>query len=251
MNPFYALYSVFSYVCFLAWFLYAVGFVGDLFVPKSINAPVGASDWTAWAIDAAVLAAFGLQHSVMARPAFKRWWTRIVPVAIERSTYVLFSSLFFGLVFVAWQPLPTLVWDLRGTPFAPVLLALYALGWLILLLSSFMINHFELFGLTQALRRAQAAPPADSAFVEVLLYRFIRHPLMLGLLIAFWAAPAMSQGRLLFALLTSTYIFVGVRLEERDLEQNLGAPYRNYRARVPMIIPRLKWKQKRAETNDA
>ena len=237
MQPFFALYSVLSYSLFLASFLYAIGFVGNLFVPKTIDAPLGAGGWTAIVIDAAVLGAFAIQHSVMARPAFKRWWTRIVPTPIERSTYVLFSSLFLCLIFVAWQPLPGIVWDTRGTLAGQVLLALFAAGWLVVLLSTFMISHFELFGLTQAWRRLREAPAADSAFKEILFYRFVRHPIMLGFLIAFWAAPTMSQGRLLFALLTSAYIFVGIRLEEHDLMQKLGATYQNYRARVPMLFP--------------
>jgi protein-S-isoprenylcysteine O-methyltransferase Ste14 len=237
MQPFFALYSVLSYSLFLASFLYAIGFVGNLFVPKTIDAPLGAGGWTAIVIDAAVLGAFAIQHSVMARPAFKRWWTRIVPTPIERSTYVLFSSLCLCLIFVAWQPLPGIVWDTRGTLAGQVLLALFAAGWLVVLLSTFMISHFELFGLTQAWRRLREAPAADSAFKEILFYRFVRHPIMLGFLIAFWAAPTMSQGRLLFALLTSAYIFVGIRLEEHDLMQKLGATYQNYRARVPMLFP--------------
>lgn len=237
MNPFYVLYSAFSYVLFLAWFLYAIGFLGDLFVPKSIDAPMGAGGWTAFLVDAALVAAFGIQHSVMARPAFKRWWTRIVHNAIERSTYVLFSSVLFGLIFVAWQPLPTTVWDLRGTLAGPVLLVLYAFGWLVVLLSSFMIRHFELFGLTQAWRRARDEPMRDSVFTEAFLYRFVRHPLMLGFLIALWATPHMTRGHLLFAVLMSAYIFFGVHLEERDLLQDLGAKYRAYRTRVPMMFP--------------
>ncbi|MEO7325476.1 MAG: methanethiol S-methyltransferase [Dokdonella sp.] len=241
MNPFHVVYSAVSYVLFLAWFVYATGFFGDMFVPKSINAPTGAGGSEALFIDALVIAAFGFQHSIMARPAFKRWWTRIIPAAIERSTYVLFSSLFFALIFVAWQPLPVPVWDLRGTIAEPVLLAFYALGWLIVLLASFMINHFELFGLAQVWRKVRDRPESDEVFTEKFLYRFVRHPIMLGLLMAFWAAPEMTQGRLLFALLTSAYIVVGVRLEERDLTRNFGAKYLNYRARVPMLLPLPKW----------
>ena len=153
MHLFQVLYAVLSYALFLATFLYAVGFVGDLFVPKSINAPTGPGGWAAFLVDAAVLGLFAVQHSVMARPAFKRWWTRFVPAPVERSTYVLFSSLCLCLVFVAWQPLPGVVWDLRGGPGGSAMLGLYALGWLVVLLSTFMISHFELFGLTQAWRR--------------------------------------------------------------------------------------------------
>ncbi len=240
MRPFHVLYAVISYALFLASFLYAIGFVGDLFVPKSINAPGAAGGWTAFLIDAAVLGAFALQHSVMARPAFKRWWTRLVSPPIERSTYVLFSSLFLCLIFVAWRPLPGVVWDLRGSLAGSIVLALYALGWLIVLLSTFMISHFELFGLTQAWRRGREAPQCDSVFKEVLFYRFVRHPIMLGFLVAFWAAPLMTHGRLLFALLTTGYILVGIRLEERDLVHKLGAVYPAYRARVPMLLPSLR-----------
>lgn len=237
MHVFHVLYAVFSYALFLASFLYAIGFVGDLFVPKSINEPTGPGGWAAFLVDAAVLGVFAIQHSVMARPAFKRWWTRFVPVPIERSTYVLFSSLCLCLVFVAWQPLPGVVWDLRGSPAGSVMLGLYAIGWLVVLLSTFMISHFELFGLTQAWRRLREAPGQESVFKEVLFYRLVRHPIMLGFLIAFWAAPLMTHGRLLFALLTTGYILVGIRLEERDLVRKLGAAYLAYRARVPALLP--------------
>ena len=237
MHLFQVLYAVLSYALFLATFLYAVGFVGDLFVPKSINAPTGPGGWAAFLVDAAVLGLFAVQHSVMARPAFKRWWTRFVPAPVERSTYVLFSSLCLCLVFIAWQPLPGVVWDLRGGPGGSAMLGLYALGWLVVLLSTFMISHFELFGLTQAWRRLREAPEHESVFKEVLFYRFVRHPIMLGFLIAFWAAPLMTHGRLLFALLTTGYILVGIRLEERDLIRKLGSAYLAYRARVPALLP--------------
>lgn len=231
-------YALICYIVFLASFLYAIGFVGDLFVPKTIDAPVAQTGWPALLIDALVLGAFALQHSVMARPAFKRWWTRFVAPSVERSTYVLLSSVLLGLVFVAWRPLPLPVWDVRGTPFAPLLLALQALGWLVVLLSTFMISHFELFGLTQAWRSARAqSPQPESPFVERFFYRFVRHPIMLGFLIAFWATPTMSQGHLLFALLTSGYVLVGVRLEETDLRAKIGQDYEDYRARVPMLVP--------------
>lgn len=233
----FALYGLLSYTLFLVSFLYLVGFVGNLIVPKSIDAPLGVRGPAALLIDAAVLVAFFVQHSVMARPAFKQWWMRFVPHAIERSTYVLFSSLFLCLVFVAWQPLPTLLWDLRGTVAAPILLTLYAVGWLIILASSFMISHFELFGLTQAWRRARETPESKSAFVEAFFYRFVRHPILLGFFVASWAAPTMSQGRLLFAALITLYIFVGIQLEEHDLVKAFGITYRNYRARVPALFP--------------
>lgn len=231
-------YALMCYTVFLVSFLYAIGFVGNLLVPKAIDGPVARTGWPAILIDVLVLGAFAVQHSVMARPAFKRWWTRFVAPPIERSTYVLLSSALLVLVFVAWQPLPSMVWDVQGTPLAPILLALQALGWLVVLLSTFMISHFELFGLTQAWRTARAQPPqAQAPFVERFFYRFVRHPIMLGFLVAFWATPAMSQGHLLFALLTSGYILVGVRLEEADLRATIGRDYEDYRTRVPMLVP--------------
>jgi protein-S-isoprenylcysteine O-methyltransferase Ste14 len=231
-------YALTCYLVFLASFLYAIGFVGDMLVPKTIDAPVAQTGWPAFLVDALVLGAFAVQHSVMARPAFKRWWTRFVASPIERSTYVLLSSLLLGLVFVAWRPLPVLVWDVRSTPLEPILIALQVLGWLIVLLSTFMISHFELFGLTQAWRGARAqSPHTEAPFVERFFYRFVRHPIMLGFLVAFWATPAMSQGHLLFALLTSGYILVGVHLEEADLRAKIGRDYEDYRARVPMLVP--------------
>jgi protein-S-isoprenylcysteine O-methyltransferase Ste14 len=244
MNPLHAAYAALSYVLFLASFLYAIGFVGDVGVPKTIDSPAGPGGWPAFLVDAAVLGAFAVQHSLMARPGFKRWWTRFVPAPIERSTYVLFSSLLLCLVFVAWRPLATPVWDLRGTPGGAVLLGLFLAGWAIVLLSTFMISHFELFGLSQAWRRARAQPASGSVFREVFFYRFVRHPIMLGFLVAFWAAPRMTQGRLLFAVLTTAYIFVGVRLEEHDLGRTLGGAYQDYRSRVPMFFPRP-WRRAR------
>jgi len=234
------LYAVISYTLFLASFVYAIGFVGDLLVPKSINGPVGLEGGAAVAINIAVLLVFALQHSVMARPAFKRWWTRFVPPAIERSTYVLLSTVALVLVFVAWQPIPAVLWDLRGTLAGQILSGLRWAGWLICLLSTFLISHFELFGLSQVWYRLKNRPMPEGDFKEVLFYRIVRHPLMLGFLIAFWATPLMTHGHLLFALVMSAYIVVGVLLEERDLTAALGASYARYRDRVPMLIPFLK-----------
>ena len=232
-----AAYGAFSYLVFLASFLYAIGFVGNIVVPKSIDAPPGPGGWLAFAADAFVLGLFAVQHSVMARPAFKRCWTRIVPEPIERSTYVLLSSLLLGLVFYAWQPLDGSVWDLRGSPAGDALVALEAFGWIVVLLSTFMIAHFELFGLTQVWRRLRDRAMPVPVFSEVLLYRVVRHPIMLGFLIAFWSAPRMTHGHLLFAVLTTGYILVGIGLEERDLLDALGASYARYRERVPMLVP--------------
>jgi protein-S-isoprenylcysteine O-methyltransferase Ste14 len=237
MGLVHVLYAALSYAVFLATFVYSIGFVGDLAVPKTIDSPAGSGGWEAIVVDLALLGLFAVQHSVMARPAFKRWWTRLVPPAVERSTYVLLSSLLLALLFAAWRPLGTTVWDLRGTGAGIVLLATYGLGWILVLVSTFMISHFELFGLTQAWRRLREQPEPPAAFVERFLYRFVRHPIMLGFLVAFWSAPAMSAGHLVFAIMTTGYILVGVQLEEHDLRRTLGAAYERYRARVPMLVP--------------
>jgi protein-S-isoprenylcysteine O-methyltransferase Ste14 len=231
-------YAALSYAVFLAAFDYAIGFVGNLWVPKAIDGPPGtAGTLVAFAIDACVLGVFAIQHSVMARPAFKRWWVRIVAPAIERSTYVLISSLLLALVFVAWQPLTAVIWDLHASAAGELLVVLYWAGWLIVLLSTFMISHFDLFGLAQVWRKLRGRPLPQAGFKEVLLYRFVRHPIMLGFVIAFWSAPVMTAGHLLFALLTTGYILVGVRLEEHDLMDAFGSAYARYRERVPMLLP--------------
>jgi methanethiol S-methyltransferase len=237
MAPLYALFSAISYAIFLASFLYAIGFVGNFIVPVSIDAPAAPGGWMAFAVDALVLGLFAIQHSVMARPAFKRAWTRVVSPVIERSIYVLVSSLLLCLIFWAWQPLPGIVWDWRGTAIGQLLLVLYAVGWAVVLLSTFMISHFELFGLTQAWRNLRNRPTPHAGFKVVLLYRFVRHPIMLGFVIAFWSAPVMTYGHLLFAVLTTGYILVGIQLEEHDLIKAFGDAYARYRERVPMLIP--------------
>lgn len=231
------LYAGASYLVFLASFLYAVGFVGNFIVPKSIDSGATGSVAMAIAINSVLLGLFAVQHSVMARPAFKRWWTRFIPPAAERSTYVLLSSLLLFLLFWLWQPLTQPVWSAQSTGTTAVLWALFAVGWLIVLWSTFLIDHFDLFGLKQAWLHFRGRRYEPPRFCVRGLYRYLRHPLMLGFIIAFWATPEMSAGHLLFAVLTTGYIFVGVALEERDLAHFHGEPYQRYQRRVPRITP--------------
>jgi protein-S-isoprenylcysteine O-methyltransferase Ste14 len=237
------IYSLASYLVFFCSFLYAVAFIGNDLVPKSID--VGSESGGpepglagSIVINVLLLSIFAVQHSVMARPAFKRRWTTIVPAACERTTYVLVSSLLLILVFWQWRPITTTIWRAEGWS-ATLLTAIYWLGWLIALMSTYMIDHFELFGLRQAFDGLRGAAARLTAFKTPFLYRVVRHPLMLGFLLAFWATPHMTAGHLLFAVMTTGYILVGVQLEERDLIANFGATYEQYRRRVPMLMPRL------------
>lgn len=232
------LYGAASYVVFFLTFLYAIGFVAGLGVPKHIdNGSTGALP-IVLAIDLGLLTLFALQHSIMARPGFKRWWTKLVPAVIERSTYVLFSSLALIALFAWWKPLPALVWHVESEPLRWLLYGLSATGWLLVLTGTFLISHFELFGLRQVWMHARRQLPIESSFVLRGYYRFVRHPLMLGFLIAFWSTPDMSRGHLLFAVVTSAYIVVAVKfLEERDLLAMHGESYRDYQRRVPMLLP--------------
>ena len=232
------LYGLVAYVTFLVAFLYAIGFVGNYLVPKSIDLGTSGSGRRALLIDLALLGFFAIQHSVMARPAFKRWWTGLVPVAIERSTYVLSASLILLLLFWQWAPLPAVVWRVEAEPARTALLAVFWLGWALVLVSTFLINHFHLFGLQQVYAGVlRLRPLPSSKFVVPLFYRFIRHPIMLWILLAFWATPVMTAGHLLFAVMTTGYILVGISFEERDLRNALGAQYDRTARRVPMLIP--------------
>jgi protein-S-isoprenylcysteine O-methyltransferase Ste14 len=232
-------YGTTSYVIFLGVFLYAIGFVSGLFVPKTIDSGTATTPLMAIAINLVLLSVFAVQHSGMARRGFKRVLTGVVPPVVERSTYVLCASLALILVFAFWQPVPAVVWSVGNPAAAMGIAALSALGWLIVLYSTFLISHFELFGLKQVvLNFLGRALPAIN-FHTPGLYRFVRHPIYLGFIVAFWAAPTMTVGHLLFAFVTTAYIFVGIALEERDLIATFGDEYRRYKERVAMLLPRI------------
>ena len=242
------LYAIVSYAVFLVSFLYAVGFIGNDLVPKSIDVggPTNLSE--AIVVDLLLLGIFAVQHSIMARRAFKQWWARIFPVACRRSTYVLLSSLILLLLFWQWRPIPTPVWQIDGMA-AWLLIGVYWLGWSIVLASTFMIDHFELSGLRQAFFALRGAELPSQSFKMPLLYKIVRHPLMLGFLLAFWATPEMTAGHLLFAIMTTAYILVGLQFEERDLIAQFGTTYQQYRRRVPMLLPRI-FGRRRAEDRE-
>lgn len=233
-------YGVLSYVVFLLTFVYAIGFVGNFAVPKAMDSPPQTSLSVALATNLILLSIFAIQHSLMARPAFKQWWTRIVPAAAERSTYVLFSSLALILLFVFWQPIGGTVWQVQSPLFETLLWAGFGFGWMLVLISTFLINHFDLFGLRQVWLnfRDREYKPLD--FVTPGPYKFIRHPLYLGWFFAFWCIPTMTATHLLFAIVTAVYILVAIQWEERDLISALGEDYREYRKAVPMLIPSAK-----------
>jgi methanethiol S-methyltransferase len=232
-------YGGLVYLIFLGTFLYAVGFVSQYIVPKNINTGTASSPMTALLTNLVLMSIFAVQHSGMARQGFKRLFARFASPAIERSTYVLLASLTLILLFWQWQPMPAVVWQIEDPVLAGVVTAGGFLGWLIVLYSTFLISHFELFGLTQVVTHFAGRVAEPVKFKTPGLYRLIRHPIYLGFIIAFWSTPTMTLGHLLFAAVTTAYIFVGIYLEERDLVAMFGDEYRRYRERVAMLVPRL------------
>ena len=232
------IYGIVAYCIFLVAFLYAIGFVGNFFVPKTIDSGIEPSLLKAILTNTILLSVFALQHSIMARPKFKEWFTSIFSHAMERSTYILLSSLSLLLVYWQWQPITTLVWETENTILSSILTGIFFLGWVIVLLSTFMINHFELFGLAQIFDNLKNRKTSNPKFQTNYFYKLVRHPIMLGFLIAFWATPVMTLGHLLFSIVTTLYIFVAVKyLEEKDLRNFIGEEYETYQKEVPMIIP--------------
>jgi protein-S-isoprenylcysteine O-methyltransferase Ste14 len=238
------LYGGVCYLIFLVVFLYTIGFVGNLLVPKSIDTPEQASLAESLTVDLVLLSLFAVQHSVMARPRFKRWWTQIVPTPIERSTYVLASSLILALLFWQWHPLTDVVWEMKQPAIVFALWGLFIGGWLMVLISTFLIDHSDLFGLRQAFFFATDKPYSPPSFRTPALYRIVRHPIMLGFIVSFWSTPVMTWGHLAFAGMATAYIIVGICLEERDLRRAFGSDYEAYREQVSMIWP---WVRKGAK----
>ena len=231
------LYGIVAYLAFAVTIVYAIGFVAGLVVPKTIDSGAVVPLTEAVVVNLLLMSLFAVQHSVMARPQFKKWWTQFVPVAVERSTFVLFSSLALLLLFWQWRPIPAVVWQVSNPQVATSLLALGLFGWLLVFISTFLINHFELFGLHQVANLLAGKPMPAVRFRTPLLYNLVRHPIYLGFIIFFWATPVMTAGHLLFAAVTTAYIFVGIALEEHDLIAVFGDEYRRYRQRVAMIVP--------------
>jgi protein-S-isoprenylcysteine O-methyltransferase Ste14 len=238
------IYGILAYIIFLVAFLYAIGFVGNFVVPKSIDSGPETTFLQALLINTCLLSLFAIQHSVMARPAFKKWISNIISPTIERSTYVLLSSLALLLLYWKWQPMSDVLWKVDNEILAMVLTGVFFLGWLVVLLSTFMISHFELFGLKQIFDNLKNKQTVSPHFQTNYLYKLVRHPIMLGFIIAFWATPVMTAGHLMFSIITTLYILIAVKyLEEKDLKKFIGKEYEDYQDRVPMIVPFTKNKK--------
>ena len=236
----YLLFGLVAYLIFFATFLYLIAFVGNCpVIPYAVDRGPQAALPVAIAVDLALIALFGLQHSVMARPRFKAAWTRIVPVPLERSFYVLLASLALIVMFVFWHPIPAVVWSVPNATIAYILWGLFGLGWLIVLVSTFLLSHFELFGLSQVWGHARGTVPPPPVFRTPLFYARVRHPLYSGFILAFWATPHMTAGHLLLAAGMTVYILIAIRHEERDLVWLFGTQYQDYRRRAGMLIPRF------------
>jgi len=242
-------YGILCYAVFFAVFLYGIGFIGGFFTPTTLDGVPRRPLSEALLIDLGLLTLFAVQHSVMARPAFKRWWTRFVPEAVERSTYVLMSSLALAVMYVFWEPIGGVIWTTSGVA-REIVIAIYLLGWALLLYTTFLIDHFDLFGLRQVWNRLQGNAYEPPKFYTPSLYRVVRHPLYVGWLTIFWAAPTMTLAHLVFALGTTGYILIAIQLEERDLVTAFGDRYVSYRRSTPMLIPRL-WRQRAPGGTDA
>jgi methanethiol S-methyltransferase len=232
-------YGILCYLVFFAVFLYGIGFIGGFLTPTSLDGVPTSSLGHALTVDLALLAAFAVQHSGMARPAFKTWWKRFVPEAAERSTYVLLSSLALVALYIFWEPIGGVIWSAADGAVRNSIIGLYLFGWLLLLYTTFLIDHFDLFGLKQVWRRLLDKTYRAPVFRTPSLYKVVRHPLYIGWLMIFWAAPTMTVAHLIFALATTAYILIAIRFEERDLASAFGTTYLDYRARTPMLIPRL------------
>lgn len=231
-------YGALCYLFFFVTFLYAIGFIGGIFVPKDINTGEETSMLVACLINVALLSVFALQHSIMARPFFKNWFTKIIPASIERSTYVLLSSLALALIMWQWRPLTEIIWSVESPVVTGIITAFFWLGWAIVFSSTFLINHFHLFGLKQVYDNLKGKEDEEPVFTVNFLYAIVRHPLMLGFMISFWAATTMTVGHLLFAVVCTAYIYIAVKyLEEKDLKKSIGKPYEEYQKQVPMLLP--------------